>query len=80
MKPTEKVRLAQWVSLLFPVHFAAAAFVNKTVLVFFSFWLLIIQRFVRIIFHPKLFWQRQQLKDALKQRDISEVQKSISKQ
>ena len=31
-------------------------------------------------FHPKLFWQRQQqLKDALKQRDISEVQKSISK-
>ncbi|KIL82917.1 sodium:proton antiporter [Enterococcus gallinarum] len=48
----------------------------KQFLSFFSFWLLIIQRFVRIIFHPKLFWQRQQqLKDALKQRDISEVQK-----
>jgi Na+/H+ antiporter len=48
----------------------------KQFLSFFSFWLLIIQRFIRVIFHPKLFWQRkQQMKDNLKQRDISEVQK-----
>ena len=48
----------------------------KQILSFFSFWLFFIQRFIRILIHPRLFLQRQQqLKAALKQRDISEVQK-----
>lgn len=48
----------------------------KQILSFFSFWLFFIQRFIRVLIHPRLFLQRQQqLKDALKQRDISEVQK-----
>lgn len=52
--------------------------VTKQMLSLLSFWLIFVRRIIRVIMHPKMFWQRRQKrKKRFDNEDISNLRKSL---